>query len=82
MSAGSPLQFRETHEDRIRGWCAEQHAGVGPIEVFDVHAVVDEVRRAAANTQYRDKPVLVTMKVLEAAGLLKLKLPTDVGEQE
>lgn len=50
--------------------------------MFDVHAVVDEVRRAAANTQYRDKPVLVTMKVLEAAGLLKLKLPTDVGEQE
>ncbi len=73
---------RGTHEERVRAWCANQHAGVGPIEVFDVHAVVDEVRRAAAHKQYRDNPVLVTMKVLEAAGLLKLKLPTDVGEDD
>jgi hypothetical protein len=30
-------------------------------------------------TQYRDNPILLTMKVLEAAGLLSLRLPDDIG---
>jgi len=37
--------------------------------------VITEVLGAAAQKQYRDNAVLVTMKVLEAAGLLKLGLP-------
>jgi hypothetical protein len=64
-----------SHEKRIRGWCATQHAGGGPIEVFGLHDVVGRVREAAASRQYRDNPVLVTMKVLQAAGLLKVALP-------
>jgi hypothetical protein len=67
------------HEKRIREWCAEQIAGAGPIEVFGVEDVVSKVRAAAAERQYRDNAVLVTMKVLEAAGHLSLKLPADVG---
>lgn len=59
-----------THEAAIREWCAGQHVGAGPIEVFGVEDVVAQVRRAAAEKQYRDNPVLVTMKVLQAAGLL------------
>lgn len=31
--------------------------------------------QAAAKKQYRNNPVLVTMKALEAAGLLNLSLP-------
>jgi hypothetical protein len=38
--------------------------------------VVGSVREAASHEQYRDNPVLVTMKVLEAAGMLTEKLPT------
>lgn len=64
-----------THEAAIREWCARQHVGAGPIEVFGVEDVVALVRLAAADKQYRDNPVLVTMKVLQAAGLLSLALP-------
>ena len=44
-----------------------------------VTEVVDSVREAASHKQYRDNAVLVTMKVLEAAGILDLQLPDDVG---
>jgi hypothetical protein len=37
--------------------------------------VIPEVLDAASQTQYRDNAVLVTLKVLEAAGLLTLDLP-------
>lgn len=71
-----------THEQRIREWCATQYLGAGPIEVIGLKDVVAAVSRAAAHKQYRDNPVLVTMKVLEAAGLLKLELPEDIGDGE
>ncbi len=61
-----------THEAAIREWCGTQHAGAGRIEVFGVEQVVEAVRESAALKQYRDNPVLVTMKVLQAAGLLTL----------
>jgi hypothetical protein len=64
-----------THEKVIRAWCADQVVGRGPIKVVGVADVVDNVTAAAAVKQYRDNPVLVTMKVLEAAGMLKLDLP-------
>lgn len=67
------------HETQIRQWCAGQHTGGGPIEVFGIDEVIARVREAAASKQYRDHQVLVTMKVLEAAGLLTLRLPDDVG---
>ena len=66
---------KRTHETRIRAWAAKQRAGSGPIEVFGLDEVVGKVRAAAAHKQYRDNPVLVTMKVLEAAGLLNRDLP-------
>ncbi len=66
---------KRTHETRIQAWAAKQRAGSGPIEVFGLDEVVGKVRAAAAHKQYRDNPVLVTMKVLEAAGLLNRDLP-------
>ena len=63
------------HETRIRQWAAGERVGAGPIEVVSVGQVVEVVRRVAASKQYRDNPVLVTMKVLEAAGALSLELP-------
>lgn len=68
-----------THEAAIRAWAAKQRAGSGPIQVLGVTEVVDQVREAASHKQYRDNAVLVTMKVLEGAGLLKLQLPEDIG---
>ncbi len=58
------------HEAAIRDWCADQHVGGGSIEVYALADVVESVREAAASKTYRDNPVLVTMKVLDAAGLL------------
>jgi hypothetical protein len=68
-------QAQGIHDQRIRDWCASQIAGGGPIEVFGISDVIVKVLDAAAQTQYRDNAVLVTMKVLEAAGLLALDLP-------
>jgi hypothetical protein len=67
------------HEKRIRAWAASQHVGAGPIVVQGLGDVVARVQSAAAHSQYRDNPVLVTMKVLEAAGLLNLRLPGAIG---
>jgi hypothetical protein len=64
------------HEKEIRAWCAEQHAGGGPIEVVGLQEVVARVRQAAAHKQYRDNPIIVAMKVLLAAGLLS---PDSLG---
>jgi hypothetical protein len=58
------------HEQQVRAWAAEQHVGCGPIEVFGVHKVVEVVREAASDTQYRDSAVLVTLKALQEAGQL------------
>ena len=44
--------------------------GGGPIEVYGLPDVIQVVRKAAGSKTYRDNPVLVTMKVLDAAGLL------------
>lgn len=59
-----------THEAAIREWAASQNVGSGPIEVYGLFDVVEAVRTAASSKTYRDNPVLVTMKVLQAAGLL------------
>ena len=70
------------HEKVIRQWCRNQRVGRGSIRVFDVNAVLEQVRHAANSRQYRDNAVLVTMKVLESAGVLSLKLPDDIGAGE
>lgn len=66
------------HEASIRAWCANTIVGGGPIKVFGVEEVVERVRGAAAHTQYRDNAVLVSLKVLSAAGVLELALPDDL----
>ena len=61
---------KRTHETAIREWAATQIVGGGSIEVYGLSEVIGLVRKAAASKTYRDNPVLVTMKVLDAAGLL------------
>ncbi len=63
------------HEEQIRKWAKRQRVGAGPIGVYGLKDVVGRVREAASHTQYRDDPVLVTMKVLEAAGMLAEVVP-------
>lgn len=74
--------MKGTHEAKIRAWCESQQAGGGPIAVFGVKEVLARVQNAAASKQYRDNAVLVTMKVLEAGGVLKLQLPGDIGNED
>jgi len=63
------------HETAIKEWANTQVVGAGPIRVVGLDELVGPVVQAAASKQYRDNPVLVTMKVLEAGGLLALDLP-------
>lgn len=63
------------HRRRIEAWCAEQRVGGGPIQVIGVEEVVVKVREVAQAKQYRDSAALVTMKLLDAAGVLAFDLP-------
>jgi hypothetical protein len=65
------------HEQRIRAWANEVRAGAGPVKVFGLKEIIGDVRQAAAHKQYRDNPVLVTMKALEAAGTLTAATPNE-----
>lgn len=69
---------------RIRDWCASQIADGGPIEVAGINGIngIPEALDAAPQTRYWDNAVLVTMKVLEAAGLLTPDLPPASGVQD
>ncbi|WP_188744741.1 hypothetical protein [Agromyces bauzanensis] len=59
-----------TNEARIRAWASTQEIGGGPIQVIGATEVVSKVREVARSKQYRDHPVLATLKVLDAAGAL------------
>lgn len=59
-------------EAQVRAWARRQRIGSGRIAVHGLADVVGVVRRMAASRTYRDNPVLVTMKVLEAAGMLSV----------
>jgi hypothetical protein len=58
------------HERRIREWAGRQRAGAGEVEVFGLDQVVRSVRIAARQSQYRDNPALVAVKVLSEADQL------------
>ncbi len=62
------------NERRIREWASEQRVGVGPIRVIGLREVIGTVLAEAELNQYRDNPVLVTIKVLREAGV-DLRLP-------
>lgn len=59
-----------TNEARVREWAAEQIIGACPLAIVGADQVVAVVREVAASKQYRDNPVLATMKVLAATGVL------------
>jgi hypothetical protein len=67
------------HEKKIRVWAKTKRVGGGPIKVFGLGDVVGSVREAASHTEYRDNQVLVTIKVLEASGMLTQALPDGSG---
>ena len=71
---------KNTHEPAIREWATTQIAGGGPIEVFGLADVIEVVREQAASKTYRDNPVLVTMKVLNSAGLLRYTDTSGVAD--
>jgi len=65
------------NERRIRDWASGMAIGCGPVKVIGSSEVVSKVRAVAAHKQYRDNPVLATIKVLEAAGELRDGLPGE-----
>jgi hypothetical protein len=62
-------------ENLIRSWCATQHVGAGPIELIGLKKLVEQVCETATSRTYINNPVIVSMKVLAAAGRLDLKRP-------
>lgn len=56
-----------------------QRVGAGPIGIYALNDLVGKVRAAASHTQCRDNPVLVTMKVLKAAGMLTRAVFQELG---
>lgn len=66
---------RRSQEAPIREWCAKQHVGGGPIEVFGVQEVIERARRQAQKGTYTDNAVIVAMKALSAAGVWNLDVP-------
>lgn len=69
------------NEAAIREWCGATVVGGGPIEVVGVEDVVAKVCGEASYKTYRDNPVLVTMKVLQAAGVLTLHPPEAAADK-
>lgn len=61
---------RGHHRAEIEIWARAQRVGAG-VRVYGLEQIVDQLRLAASHKQYRDNPVLVTLKVLEAAGQLQ-----------
>jgi hypothetical protein len=59
-------QTKGEHEARIRKWAKRQRVGAGSIQVYGLDQIVGKVREAAAKKQYRDNPVLATLKAIEA----------------
>jgi hypothetical protein len=59
------------NEQRVRSWAKRQRVGGNPIGVYGLADVVDLVIKEAAPKGYRDNAVLVTLKVLDAAGRLR-----------
>jgi hypothetical protein len=60
------------HEKRVRAWGKRQRIGAGAIEVFSLSDMVETVVHSATDAnQYRDNAVLVTMRLLNAANLLR-----------
>jgi hypothetical protein len=59
-------QVKGEHEERIRRWAKGQRVGAGTIQVYGLDQIVGKVREAAAKKQYRDNPVLATLKAIEA----------------
>jgi hypothetical protein len=60
-------------EPAVRAWCESQLVGAGPIRVMSLPDVVNTVRSVAISNTYVNDPVVVTMKVLAAAGLVDLE---------
>jgi hypothetical protein len=62
-------------EAATRAWCLAQRVGAGPIEVVGLKQVIEKVRSVAARSTYINDPIVVSMKVLAAAGMLDLSAP-------
>lgn len=74
---------RGDHEQRVRSWCHRERVGVGHIEVFSLEDMAETVVHAATSAkQYRDNPVQMTMRLLNAAGFLSVSLPPEPNDYE
>lgn len=62
-------------EAATRAWCLAQRVGAGLIEVIGLMQIIEQVRSVAARRTYIDDPIVVSMKVLAAAGMLDLSAP-------
>jgi hypothetical protein len=55
----------------VKAWAAKQRVGAGPIAIFTGAEIAAVVLKMAESKTYRDNAVLMTVKVLLAAGMIK-----------
>ncbi len=65
------------HEADIRGHLAQLEVGGQPVSVIGIHEIADSLLRIADSKTYHDDPVVMTLKVLRAAGRLAGRSQAD-----
>lgn len=66
----------------VKEWAQRQRVGAGPIGVYSGSEVAAIVLKMAESKTYRDHAVLMTVKVLQAAGMIKKPEIVDVATPE
>lgn len=68
---GGKFQYGQKGLEDVRDWASKQSVGVGPIAVVSGQELASLVVQFAKSKTYRDHEVLMTVKVLLEAGLIK-----------
>lgn len=68
---GGLFYQREKGLNEIKAWAAKQKVGGGPIGVYSGSDIASVVLKMAESKTYRDHEVLMTLKVLLSAGMIK-----------
>lgn len=78
---GGLFQTGEKGLTHVKNWAQKQKVGAGPIGIYSGEEVAAVVLKMAESKTYRDHPVLMAVKVLMAAGLIREpKLPEAITE--
>jgi hypothetical protein len=72
LYVGKFADKKMVNERKVKDWGGHQQLESGTIEVFSAKDIIDQVKKRAAYSQYEDNPIIVALKVLEAAHEIEL----------